>query len=112
MIETEGRDTCACGKPATANGRECPEHFRARIRSINLDGSVLETRTRTAGHSEAASNVFGEDAKERMMEDTKGLGYVKTAPDGTPYHRNRKTGEVEALTERQLDEVYTPRDED
>jgi hypothetical protein len=43
-----------------------------------------------------------------MLEETKGMGYARTAPDGTVYHRKHKTGEIEALTERQVDETYLP----
>lgn len=106
MIDTGTQ--CACGtEPATANGVEGPRCYRARLRSIRLDTSVTETRTRrNYFDAEPINEVFGEDAKERMLDETDGLGFAKPGSDGRFYHRDRKTGEVEALTEDQIDRTY------
>ena len=107
LSESAGESVpCACGKPATANGRECPAHFRARLLSVRLDTSVTETRTkRNYFDREALAGSFGDDARERYMEETKGLGagyrdergeLVRRGPDGQPL----------PISERDLDDVY------
>lgn len=103
----DGREKCACGRPATANGRECPQHFRERIRSVNLDGSVTPTKTKVNHYDrESVQAVFGENAREQMMEETDGMGYARTAADGTIYHRNRHSGDVEAVSDKELESTY------
>lgn len=113
-MKTEGNEgvgvRCACGRPATANGRECSEHFRARLLSVRVDKSNFDTAERDSTYydRESVSAVFGEDARERMLEETDGLGYAKTDRDDTIYHRDRHSGEAVALTDKQLEDVYLP----
>lgn len=110
MIETEGRDTCACGKPATAGSSrgECGTCFRNRLRSVSIDTATFDTAEHDATYYDSAPvrEMFGENARERMLEETDGLGYARSQEDGTVLHRDRNSGEVEALTDRQLDEAY------
>jgi hypothetical protein len=41
---------CACGRPATANGRECPRCFRVRLGTVHS----AYTPSRTEGHDPKA----------------------------------------------------------
>lgn len=82
MLIADDGPVCPCGRPATANGRECPAHFRERLRSIRLDTSVTPNRTRENYYDrESIRDQFGEDAHERMMDATKGLGPGTNATD-------------------------------
>lgn len=99
---------CHCGEPATANGRECPAHFLERLRSIRVDTQGWETAERDGTYydAEPIRQVFGDDARERMLEETAGLGYARTGPDGELYHRDRHSGDIVPVDERKLDDVY------
>jgi hypothetical protein len=79
--------------------------FRERIRTVRLDPMALETRERRGCDSQALDEQFGTDRKERMLEETHGLGYLKRDAQGRWHHRNRRTGEVEPVTERQAQEL-------
>ena len=52
--------------------------FAARLRSVRLDSTVTETRSKRNYHDEEAlTNLFGKDAserKEQYMEETQGRG--------------------------------------
>ena len=58
----------------------CGMTFIQRLRSVNLDGSVTETREkRRYWSSEGMNEMFGNteaERREELMEDTKGIGYV------------------------------------
>ena len=104
---------CACGQPATANGRECASCFRARLRSIRLDTSVTESRTRrNYFDAEPIHETFGEDAHERMLDETDGFGAAKQGADGRFYHKDRTTGEIEPLSDDVVERVYLGGDDD
>lgn len=51
--------------------------FAARLRSVRLDTSVTPSRSLKSYYdAEAVENVFGDDAAERMEDDTEGRGPV------------------------------------
>lgn len=57
--------------------------FAQRLRSVRLDTSVTPSRTAVNYFdAEAVHNVFGDDAKERMDDDTEGRGPVYRTPHG------------------------------
>jgi hypothetical protein len=98
---------CACGQPATANGRECGRCFRERLLSLRLDTSVTESRSRRNYYdAEPIHETFGEDASERVMEATQGYGVAKPGPDGRFYHKDRKTSEIVPLSDDEVSRVY------
>lgn len=91
---------CACGAPATSGSirNECGECFRARLRSVRLDTSVLETRTKVNYFdSQAADETFGEDRVDHYWEMTGGHGSLNNV-NGKLYHRDYK-GEVHEATD-------------
>lgn len=97
--------TCECGRPATANGRECPDHFRARLRSVRLDSSVTATRTKVAYYdTKALDETFGEDRVETYWDETHGQGHLERGRDGALYHRDYK-GEVKVATDDVIDTI-------
>jgi hypothetical protein len=101
-VSEEAQALCACGKPATANGRECGFHFRQRLRSIRLDASVTETRSKQNYYdTQAVADAFGEDARERYWDETSGLGAVERV-DGEFVHTDYK-GERKVATDDVLD---------
>ena len=82
---------CRCGELASANGRECPKHYRERLASVRLDGSVTATRTKVDYFDKASlDDTFGEDRVERYWEESKGHGALHRGADGELYHENFK----------------------
>ncbi len=91
---------CHCGAPATANDRECPEHFRARLLSLSIDAANFEQPQGRRNHYDRQSvhDVFGEDAREQMLEETRGLGAIQTARDGSEWvYDDPSTGAMRPL---------------
>ena len=99
---------CDCGADATSGSDrgECGPCFRARLLSVRLDTSVTSSRTpRNYFDRESLAEAFGDDARERYMEETKGLGagyrdergeLVRRGPDGQPL----------PISSKDLDDVY------
>jgi hypothetical protein len=91
--------TCKCGLPATANGRECPKHYRERLASVSLDGSVTATRTKANYFDKTSLDAtFGEDRVEKYWDETNGHGALVPGDDGELYHKNHK-GQVAVATD-------------
>lgn len=85
----------------------CGLSFRDRMRSIELDQGVLETRTRRNYFDvEPIRQTFGEDANERMLDETDGLGFAQQGPDGELYRKDRKSGDVVRVSDGELNRVY------
>lgn len=108
MLSDDAGPLCSCGRPATANGRECPVHFRARLRSIRVDSSTFEAPPSKASYydRESIEDMVGPDAEERLMDATDGLGAGHRAPDGRLMRKDRKTGEDVPISDRDLEKVY------
>lgn len=97
--------TCGVDRP-TANGRECGYCFRQRLLSVRLDTSVTATRTKTSYYdASSVDDVWGQDAHEKMLDDTDGLGALKTI-GGRSYRKDRKSHEYVPVTDKELDQVY------
>lgn len=80
----------------------CGMNYRDRLRSQRLDYAAMETRDLKNYYDADALPWDGDEAEAQMLEDTKGLGYAQTVGDEV-YHRNYKTGEIEAMNDKQLD---------
>lgn len=90
---------CACGRQANANGRECSKHYRERLASLNLDGSVTATRTKANYFDKTSLDAtFGEDRVEKYWDETNGHGALVPGDDGELYHKNHK-GQVALATD-------------
>lgn len=88
-------------------GAPCGMSWIDRMRSVRIDGGVLETRTKRNYYDrEPVHGMFGDTAQEQMEKETDGLGYARTASDGQVYHRDRHSGEVVPVTDAQLDHQY------
>ena len=75
-----------------------PNPFREKLLSLQISPQVRQPEARrNYFDAESVHSIFGEDAQEQMLDDTGGLGYAKTGPDGTLYHRDRKTGDIEPV---------------
>jgi hypothetical protein len=105
-MATLAPQSCACGSPATFNGRECPPCARARLLSVRIDPSLQETRSLRMYDSQALADSFGDDAQERMMDETHGLGAGFRGPDGDIWRKDRKTGDPVPVSPADLDSVY------
>ena len=86
---------CACGEPATANGRECSVHFRERVGSVN--SAFTPSRTAGAGQIDPIkSRRWG-----NRLED-----YRKVRKEGSRPKTTRRR-DIEA-TKRASDQVGAP----
>lgn len=84
-------------------GGRCGMTFVERLRSVQISEAALETRTKVNDYDrEAVYDSFGEDAEDRMMEATKGLGAIKRGDDGSLWRKDRKSGDI-IRAERDLD---------
>ena len=92
-------------------GGPCGLTFRQRLLSTRVDPTALETRTLRNYYDPESLPWDGDEAYATMMDNTDGIGYAKTGTDGEVYHRNRNTGEVEALDNRSLDVLLGSRTE-
>lgn len=93
---------CWCGTEATANGRECPTHFRERLASLTIGPGASETRTKTNYFdTQSLDETFGEDRVDRYWDETGGHGAMHRGPDGNFYHENYK-GERLLATDKVL----------
>ena len=95
---------CHCG--STHMGRPCPPGmtFRDRMRTVRLDASVTESRTRRNYYDrEAVREVFGPDSREQLLEETRGLGAIQRAADGSEWvNDDPTTGEMRPLERSDL----------
>ncbi len=71
--------TCACGAPATVNGRECAEHWRERISTVNT--AFAPTRTAGAGQI---------DPEKSRRWDSRLEDYAKVRHEGSQPQTTRR----------------------
>jgi hypothetical protein len=80
------------------------EEFRRKLKSIQFSTKGFVTREpRNYYDSESIKETFGDDAKDKMMERTQGLGGGEVI-NGDHYHYEK--GERVKTTPKQMDEVY------
>ena len=77
---------CACGAEATANGRECPVHYRARLRSLRFDNPT-QTKTNYFD-TQSLDETFGEDRRDRYWDETGGHGALHRDANGNFWHED------------------------
>jgi hypothetical protein len=73
---------CACGQPATANGRECPKHWRERISTVVIayhPTASAERVSQTGGRIDPTASK----AHERRLEDYRSVRAEGIQPKGT-----------------------------
>ena len=87
--------------------------FRQRLRTVRVDSSLTETRTKTNYYdAEAVAAAFGEDAREELMEDTDGYGAISREDDGS-FSRIDHRGVKHEVTPAEVDAFITgPETED
>ena len=93
-----------CG--STHMGAACGLSFGARLRTMTVDKSNFDTaeRSKTYYDSEPIKETFGENSKERMKEETQGLGYARKVRD-TLYRKDKHGGRTR-VSKKELDNVY------
>lgn len=101
---------CACGADATSGSSrgECGRCFRRRLGTVRLDKASMDTAELHAYYDkDSVDSQFGADARERMMDATKGLGPgIGKDLNGRPMRRDMDTGQPVPITARELDTVY------
>lgn len=96
----------ACPDCGSAHmGEPCGMTFAERIRTVRLSPAATPSSRKNYYDAEGVRDAFGENTRERMMEDTHGLGYARTDRTGTVYHRGRH-GDVERVDPRDVDRIY------
>jgi hypothetical protein len=84
-------------------GSRCGMTFAERLRTVQVDGAALETRTKRDYYDvESVHDTFGEDAEDRMMDATKGIGAIKRGADGKLWRKDRRSGDI-VRAEQKLD---------
>lgn len=69
--------------------------FAERLRTVQVDGAALETRTKRDYYDvESVHDTFGEDAEDRMMDATHGIGAIKRGADGKLWRKDRRSGDI------------------
>ncbi len=98
-------DCPSCG--STHMGLDCGLSFAERLRTVRIDDASLETRDlQNYYDAEAVAETFGEDAEDRMLEETKGRGYGVRLPDGSLGRHDPKSGEDVRLSDAEAREIY------
>lgn len=85
--------SCACGLS-----------FREKALTLQINRENFDTGEKRNYYSrESVNALFGEDSRQRMMEETKGVGPVKRGRDGRFYRFNREAQRQEPLTGKQVE---------
>lgn len=103
---------CKCGQPATANGRECPKHYRERLASVKIGPGALETRTKVDYFDRSSlDESFGHDRVDRYWDETEGDGALDRQPDGSFTHTNWR-GETQVADDETIERYVGGEDAD
>jgi len=94
----------------------CGMTFLERMKTVQVNERNFDTAEKANYFdSVALDEAFGPDRKERMLHETRGLGPVQTADDGTPWvFDDPSTGEMRPLEPSDVIGGYlrgTPEDE-
>lgn len=82
-------------------GGRCGMTFAERLRTVQVDGAALETRTKRDYYDvESVHDTFGEDAEDKMMDATKGIGAIKRGADGKLWRKDRRSGDIVRAEEK------------
>lgn len=85
----------------------CGATYAQRLRSVVVDKGSFDTAERKNYFDKAGvESVFGQDSAERMFDETDGLGYTREDANGDLYHKDRKSGDWQRVSDEQLDRVY------
>ena len=83
----------------------CDVSFGDKVRTLTVHPDATPTKQGDVYDGRESLGPFGQEAKEQMLEETRGLGPAYTR-GGRVWHRDRKSREWEPLSERQVDRVY------
>lgn len=99
----------SCGS-THAGAVPCGLSFAERMRTTQVHQSVRESTTPHARYDEdAIEEQFGAPRKERQEEfqaGSRGFGTIKHDPRGGAWFKNRKSGNVEHVTDEKLEREF------
>jgi hypothetical protein len=99
------RGCVTCPRCGRGIGCACHITFKDKVAGLSIAQAAMPNRTRSRyWDDEVINKQFGGDPKsrrEQYLSDTDGLGHVQSDAQGRLWHKDRKTGEVEQLTEKQ-----------
>lgn len=93
--------TCRRGSWACA----CRLPFAEKVRTLTIHPDATPSKQTGVYDGRESLGPFGSEAREQLMEETEGLGAAYTR-GGRVWHKDRKSREWEALSDRQVDRVY------
>ncbi len=86
--------------------------FASRIRTVQIPASVTPTRSLSSYYDhDAVDSQLGSNAKDRKARfehDTNGMGAVKPDREGRLFHKDRKSKDVRALSEKETANYLGP----
>lgn len=85
-------------------GCTCNLTLAEKLRTIRLSVTATPTRTHDMVDREALADTFGPDARERYMDETKGLGAAYRDKKGR--YMRRGDGRMVPVTDREMRDVY------
>ena len=90
----------------------CGMTFAQRLRSTRLDQAAFDTyEPKNYYDAAAVEREFGHDAKDRLLDETEGIGYTRQDNNGEWWHKNFKTGDIEKMDEKKMDVLLGANDE-
>ena len=91
-------------------GCVCDLSIADKLRTVRLSNTVTATRTKRVNYDrEALADTFGDNAEERYMDETRGLGAAYR--DKTGRYMRRGDGRMVPVTDREMRDVYLGGDE-
>lgn len=90
----------------------CGMTFGQRMKTTKVDWAKLETKDLKNYYDKAAvQKAFGHDARDRYYDESDGIGAAQQDSKGEWWYKNRKTKEVEKLSEKQMEVLTGANDE-
>ncbi len=81
--------------------------FSEKLKTLQFSTKGFVTRDkRNYYDTDSVNETWGDDSKEKMLDQTQGLGYVKTDEQGRSWRKDRKNKEWVPVTEKEMDSVY------
>jgi hypothetical protein len=87
--------------------KPCGLTWLQRMKSVTIHPAATPTKmagSKTYYDPEPIREVFGDDAQERVLDDTDGFGTAVRGPDGGLYRKDRHSGEVVPVSSQEADD--------
>jgi hypothetical protein len=92
--------TCKRGSWACS----CQLSFAEKVKGIQFSAGA-KTYPRNYYDTQAVNSQFGTNARERMLEETAGVGPLRRGEDGGLYKQDRQTGDFIQASAQEVDSL-------